>query len=115
MLLCTRYNKVKGTMQQLGGRVSQIDSAVFYWIDNSGQLTGILASHVDDFLWGGSKTFTSLVIPHLRFAFQVRREEHNSLCRNGYLFWTWTNTCTLKQIYKESSVHCYGSGQSCAT
>lgn len=72
------YNKVKDTMQQLGGHVSQIDPAVFYWLDDKGELTGILASHVDDFLWAGSKTFSSLVIPHLKTAFEVGRQESDS-------------------------------------
>ncbi|KAL1281668.1 hypothetical protein QQF64_000471 [Cirrhinus molitorella] len=77
------YNKVKDTMQQLGGRVSKIDPAVFYWLDDSSELIEILASHVDDFLWGGSEMFSSTVIPHLKAAFQVGHEEHNSFSYVG--------------------------------
>lgn len=41
-------------------------------------LTGIFDFHIDDFLWYCSKTFPSLVMPHMKTAFQVEGEEHNS-------------------------------------
>lgn len=72
------YNKVKETMQKLGGTVSKVDPAVFYWQDDFCKVTGVLACHVDDFVWGGSDMFSSAIIPQLKTAFQVGREEHNS-------------------------------------
>lgn len=72
------YNTVKDTMHQLGGTVSKVDPVVFYWLDDSCNVMGVLACHMDDFIWGGSETFSTTVIPHLKAAFQVGREEHNS-------------------------------------
>ena len=34
-------------------------------------ITGILACHMDDFIWGGSHIFATAVIPHIKTAFQV--------------------------------------------
>lgn len=44
---------------------------------------GVLACHVDDFIWGGSETFSTTVIPHLKAVFRVGREEHNSFSYIG--------------------------------
>lgn len=74
---------MKETMQKLGGTVSKVDSAVFYWLDDLYKVTGVLACHVDDFMWGGSDMFSTVVIPKLKAAFQVGREEHNSFSYVG--------------------------------
>ena len=42
-------------MQQLRATVSK-DPAVFYWLDDCCNVMGVLACHVDDFIWGGSET-----------------------------------------------------------
>ena len=47
------------------GQVSNIDPAVFYWHNDNG-LAGILAVHVDDFLWAGSKSFETTVVMKLK-------------------------------------------------
>ena len=60
------YNKVKATMLKTGATMSQVDLAVFYWLDEHCSVTGILACHVDDFIWGGSHIFATIVIPHIR-------------------------------------------------
>lgn len=72
------YKRVNDIMQQSGGTVSKVDPAVFYWLDDSCNVMGVLACHVDDFIWGGSETFSMTVIPHLKAAFQIGREQHNS-------------------------------------
>ncbi len=38
---------------------------------------GILASHVDDFIWGGTDAFSTTIIPQLKAAFQVGQKEHD--------------------------------------
>ena len=53
------------------------DPAVFYWLDEHCSVTGILACHVDDFIWGGAHIFATTVVPHIKTAFQVGREEHD--------------------------------------
>ncbi|KAM9471315.1 uncharacterized protein ACWYII_007190 [Salvelinus alpinus] len=60
------YSKVKATVLNTGGKMSQVDPAVFHWLDQDCNVTGVLACHVDDFIWGGSQTFASTVIPHLK-------------------------------------------------
>lgn len=77
------YNKVKETILSTGGKVSKVDPAVFYWLDDQCNVTGVLACHVDDFLWAGSLNFSTNVIPQLKSAFRVGREEHDSFCYVG--------------------------------
>ena len=77
-----RYNKVKATMLSTGGKMSQLDPAVFYWLDQDCNVTGVLACHVDDFIWGGSQAFATTVISHLKAVFQVSHEEHDKLYAN---------------------------------
>lgn len=51
-----------------GGKVSQVDPAVFYWFDEHCKVKGLLACHVDDFLWAGTQRFETNVIPRLKSA-----------------------------------------------
>lgn len=69
---------VKDTMHQLGGTISKVNPVVFYWLDDSFNVMGVLACHMDGFIWSGSEAFSTTVIPHLKAAFQVGCEEHNS-------------------------------------
>ena len=46
-------------MLRLKGQVSKIDTSIFYCFDKEG-LYGILAVHVNDFLWVGSKVYLKL-------------------------------------------------------
>lgn len=91
------YNKVKETMQKLGGTVSKVDPAVFYWLDDLCKVTGVLACHVDDFMWGGSDMFSTVVIPKLIAVFQVGREEHNSFNYIGMEVHSLQNEIQLQQ------------------
>ena len=94
------YNRVKETMLQTGGKMSQVDPAIFYWLDNDCNVTGVLACHVDDFIWGGSHSFTTTVIPHLQAAFQVGREEHDSFRYVGMEYVTANGiTCMHQDNY----------------
>ena len=77
------YNKVKEIMLGTGGKVSQVDPAVFYWLDENCKVKGVLACHVDDFLWAGTQQFVTNVIPGLKSAFHVGREEHDNFCYVG--------------------------------
>ena len=51
------YRTVKCFMESIGGKVSTMDPAIFYWNDQDYKLEGILACHVDDFLYSGSEDF----------------------------------------------------------
>ncbi|CAC5382061.1 unnamed protein product [Mytilus coruscus] len=71
------YEKVKKTLSEYGGTESKVDPAVFYWHDSNG-LTGVLAVHVDDFLWAGTNLFETEVISKIREEFSVGKEASES-------------------------------------
>ena len=56
-------------------KVSKVDPAVFIWVDGNGNVSRILACHVDDFLWGGSTEFEKIVINKIRSTFCVGKED----------------------------------------
>ncbi len=82
------YNKVKELMLSTGGKMSKVDPAVFYWLDEQCKVTVVLACHVDDFLWAGSQNFSKNVIPILQSALHVGLEEHEHFCYVGMDFVT---------------------------
>ena len=57
-----------------GCQVSSVDPALFLWHE-AGELIGIIAVHVDDFLWSGIKQFESNIINKLRQTFKIGRED----------------------------------------
>ena len=69
------YNRVKEVLEQCKVNVSKVDPAVFYWKDNNGRVQGILACHVDDFLWACSVEFEEKVINNIRSTFSVGKDE----------------------------------------
>ena len=90
------YERVKKTLIECGGKVSDVDPAVFYWHDTDG-LAGILAVHVDDFLWAGSKSFEMSVIVKLRKMFKVGKEACDSFKYIGLELLQGENKITLCQ------------------
>ena len=72
------YNKVKSVMVQFGAKTSQVDPAVYYWVNDSGDVIGILASHVDDFIWGGTAEFETTVISRIRSEFSIGKEDSHT-------------------------------------
>lgn len=53
--------------------MSKVDPAVFYWLDNDNCVCGILACHVDDFVWGGTAAFDA-VVAKIRASFSMGKE-----------------------------------------
>ena len=51
------YQKVSATFKDLQLIQSKLDPALFYKLDDNGDLMGVLGTHVDDFLHGGTKEF----------------------------------------------------------
>jgi hypothetical protein len=68
------YIKVKKALMQLGGTQSAYDSALFIWHNGDGTVRGIIASHVDDFIYTGNKSFQSEVIENLKVWFKIGQE-----------------------------------------
>lgn len=54
------YNRVKEELTKIGLEKSRYDEALFYW-RHEGRCEGVLAIHVDDFLYGGSPKFEKLM------------------------------------------------------
>ena len=68
------FTMVKQDSQNVGCKQSQLDPALFYMIDN-GELIGIVASHVDDFLHSGTQVFEEKVMSKLRKRFVAGKIE----------------------------------------
>ena len=67
------YNRVTDELAKLGLVKSKYDEALFYW-RHEGRCEGVLAIHVDDFLYGGSTKFENL-IQNIKTIFTVGSEE----------------------------------------
>ena len=72
------YRKVKCFMESIGGKVSIMDPAIFHWHDKDNKLEGILACHVDDFLFSGGDDFVQQKGQEIRREFTVGKE--NDTC-----------------------------------
>ena len=68
------YLTMKEELIKYGAEVSKYDEAIFTWHLN-GKLHGVISTHVDDLMWGGSKVFKVSVIDKLKAKFKVKTEE----------------------------------------
>ena len=64
------YTRVKEELLKLNVKVSKYDPGLFMY-QSRGTLHGLLVTHVDDFLWGGSHVFVENVIKPLHKIFQI--------------------------------------------
>lgn len=69
------YKRVKEVMIQCGGQMSCIEPTVFFWKNQETKLYGIIACHVDDFIWGGNQDFEATIIDKIRNIFKIGKEE----------------------------------------
>lgn len=81
----------------MGGSISKVAPAIFYWLDKDSALCGVLDCHVDDFIRGGTQGFSTTVIPELRSAFQIGCEEHENFCYVGTDFVTVNRNVLIHQ------------------
>ena len=79
------YLKVVEELKSLGAEQLSLDQAVFVWHDAKGQCIGIMATHVDDFIYGGTVPFLDTVIPRLRSVFKIGLEESSGMKYVGIL------------------------------
>ena len=56
------YLKVVVKLKTRGATQLSLDQAVFIWCNSNRNLCGIMAVHVDDFIYGGTLTFLNTVI-----------------------------------------------------
>lgn len=47
--------------------------AVFYWLDQKGNVNEVVGCHVDDFIWGGTTDLADTLISHIKDALQVTK------------------------------------------
>ena len=71
------YLRVKEVLISLGAGCCKHDAGLFYSHKN-GNLQGIIVIHVDDFFWGGNKTFVHEVIKPFKQTFEIGTEETGS-------------------------------------
>ena len=72
------YERVKEVLLQLGGIISDYDSACYLWHNSDNSLCGILVSHVDDFAFCGDQNFQTKVIGGLVKRFRISTHDFNS-------------------------------------
>ena len=77
------YLQVETEITNLNGKKSIYDPAIFIWYDADEILQGILAAHVDDFLWGGTKIFQTDVIENLKKKFKISNEQQGKFKHLG--------------------------------
>ena len=66
------YLRVVDELKRLGASVSAYDKAFFIW--NDGTLQGLIAVHVDDFIWCGTSKFQKKIIDPIRESFKISKE-----------------------------------------
>ena len=67
------YLRILEEIKKLNGKKSVYDEAVYMWHQNE-ELEGLMISHVDDFLHGGSDQFTDRVIKGMKETFNISKE-----------------------------------------
>ncbi len=72
------YLRLREELVELGMSLCKYDQAIFKYFHN-GSLSGIIACHVDDILFGGSPEFHQNVIMKLRSVFTIGLEEDTNL------------------------------------
>lgn len=72
------YQRVKTFLISAEGKMSKVDPAIFHWHGKEGSLIGVLACHVDDFLWAGTVEFERDVIDKIRKEFLLGQEENGT-------------------------------------
>ena len=70
-------------LDDLGGRKSLYDKALILWHDDDRQLCGILVTHVDDFIYCGTKKWIESVIENLLKIFKISKLEKGSFKYTG--------------------------------
>ena len=73
------YIKVVTELKSLGATQPRLDQALFVWYNTVGDCDGIMAIHVDDFIYGGTSSFINNTVSHLRTLFKVGLEESGGM------------------------------------
>ena len=68
------YGKVVKVVEELGGVRSRLEPNIFFWKEGH-KVKGVLCTHVDDFCYGGTKSFLKETIGKLREKLKVGEQE----------------------------------------
>ncbi|GAB1599998.1 hypothetical protein Ahia01_000277300 [Argonauta hians] len=98
------YKRVTQKLIELKGMVSAYDNALFLWHDLSQNLTGILAMHVDDFIFCGNDSFKKNVISELKKMFKVGTHENGTFKFMGLAVKQTVNGIIVNQDKYVSSI-----------
>ena len=94
------YNKVKSELMELKGKPSTYDPALYIW-QKGNELIGLLGSHVDDFLFCGTREFHIDIISNIKQTFKISAE---ASCSFKYLGLQVNQTNGRIQISQEECV-----------
>ena len=102
-IYCTRdasrkwYNRVKTYLLSIGLVMSKADPALFYYHDNN-NLIGMIAIHVDDFLWSGTNDFETNFISKLQNILMIGKENQSIFQYLGINLMENDSKITIDQI-----------------
>lgn len=77
------YQSVVELLKSVGCKQSSLDPALFFMLDK-GELIGVVASHVDDFLHSGTPMFEKIVLDKLRDRFLAGKVEGTAFRYVGF-------------------------------
>ena len=97
------FLKVNSVLTNLGMLSSELlNESLYYWAPQ-GKLQGLLAVHVDDFLYAGNDKFKFLVMNKFKTEFQIGSMAEKSFTYLGLRLCTFEDGITLDQVpYTES-------------
>ena len=101
---CSWYKRVNHEFTKLKGIVSAYNNALFLWHDATGNLTGILAMHLDDFIFCENYTFQRNVFSELKRIFKVGADENETFKFWGLDVKQTKNGITIDQNVYASSI-----------
>lgn len=78
------YLSVIGELKKLGCKQSKVEPSLFFKTDESGRLTGLFMSHIDDFLHAGDDSFDEEVMIPLRKRFLAGKLEEKDFSYVGF-------------------------------
>ena len=76
------YKRVVAVLQSLGGRKSEMDTAVFVFHSKEGELEGLVSVHVDDFFYCGGDSFER-VLQGIGGSYRLARRKEALSCTWG--------------------------------
>ena len=97
------YVKVKSALISLNLSMSKGNPSIFYYHKND-KLSGLIAIHVDDFLWSGDEFFSEHIIPQLSKIFTIGKVSKNVFRYLGLDLHQNKKFITLDQIHHINSL-----------